>query len=213
VHFASESFIDEMAFATETDPLEFRLARVTDPRDADVLQAAADLAGWEPHVSPRRQRDSNGNFVGQGIAYAQRNRSVNAVVAEVEVNPETGRVWVRRMFVGADHGLIINPFTLDRTIEGNLIQATSRTLFEEVKFTREMVTSDDWVSYPILEAADAPLEIRIEKINRPELDPRGAGEPTTRVAPPAIANAFFDATGVRLRRIPFTRERVKAALA
>ena len=211
-HFASESFIDEMAYATETDPLEFRLARVTDPRDADVLAAAAELAGWEPHVSARRQRDADGNYVGQGIAYAQRNGSVNAVVAEVVVNPETGRVWVRRMYVGADHGLIINPFTLDRVIEGNLVQATSRTLFEEVKFDRRMVQTDDWNSYPILEAKDAPLEIRIRQINRPELDSRGAGEPTTRVAPPAIANAFFDATGVRLRRVPFTPERVKAAL-
>ncbi len=213
VHFASESFVDEMAFATETDPLAFRLARVTDPRDADVLQAAADLAGWEPHASARRQRDSAGNFIGQGIAYARRNGSVNAVVAEVEVNPRTGRVWVRRMFVGADHGLIINPFTLDRVIEGNLIQATSRTLFEEVRFDKDMVASHDWATYPILEAADAPLEIRIHKIDRPELDPRGAGEPTTRVAPPAIANAFFDATGIRLRRVPFTPDRVKAALA
>ena len=212
VHFAAESFIDEMAYATETDPLEFRLARVTDERDAAVLKAAADLAGWEPHVTPRRRRDSNGNYVGHGIAYAQRNRSVNAVVAEVEVNPETGRVWVRRMFVGSDHGLIINPFTLDRVIEGNLLQATSRTLFEEVKFDRNMVAAEDWLSYPILDAGDAPLEIRIEKINRPELDPRGAGEPTTRVAPPAIANAFFDATGVRIRRVPFTPDRVKAAL-
>ncbi len=213
VHFAAESFIDEMAFATETDPLEFRLARVTDERDAAVLKAAADLAGWEPHVTPRRHRDGNGNYVGQGIAYAQRNGSVNAVVAEVEVNPNTGRVWVRRMFVGADHGLIINPFTLDRVIEGNLIQATSRTLFEEVKFDRNMVASDDWVSYPILEAPDVPIEIKITKINRPELGSRGAGEPTTRVAPPAIANAFFDATGVRLRRVPFTPKRVKAALS
>jgi nicotinate dehydrogenase subunit B len=212
VHFASESFIDEMAYATETDPLEFRLGMVTDERDAAVLTAAADLAGWEPHASPRRQRDDRGHYVGHGIAYAQRNGSVNAVVAEVEINPKNGRVWVRRMFVGADHGLIINPFTLDRVIEGNLIQATSRTLFEEVKFNRKMVEIDDWVSYPILEAADAPLEIKIHKINRPELDPRGAGEPTTRVVPAAIANAFFDATGVRMRRVPFTRERVKAAL-
>ena len=93
-----------------------------------------------------------------------------------------------------------------------MLQATSRTLFEEVKFDREMVTSDDWNSYPILEAADAPQEIRISQINRPELGPRGAGEPTTRVVPPAIANAFFDATGVRLRRVPFTPERVRAAL-
>ncbi len=211
VHFASESFIDELAYATGTDPVAFRLAHVTDPRDADVLNAAAELARWEPHTAPRMRRE-NGVLVGQGIAYAHRNRSVNAVVAEVEVNPDNGRVWVRRMFVGADHGLIINPFTLDRVIEGNLLQATSRTLFEEVTFDRNMVSSDDWVSYPILEAADAPLEIKIRKFNRPELDPRGAGEPTTRVAPPAIANAFFDATGVRLRRVPFTRERVKAVL-
>jgi CO/xanthine dehydrogenase Mo-binding subunit len=212
VHFASESFIDEMALATETDPLAFRLNLVTDERDAAVLRAAAELADWEPRTRPRRKRDGNGNFVGTGIAYATRNGSVNAVVAEVEVNPKTGRVWVRRMWVGSDHGLIINPFTLDRTIEGNLMQATSRTLFEEVKFDRAMVTSDDWNSYPILESVDAPLEIQITHINRPELGPRGAGEPTTRVMPGAIANAFFDATGVRLRRVPFTPERVKEAL-
>lgn len=212
VHFAAESFIDEMALATETDPLEFRLNLVTDERDAAVLRAAAELADWQPRTRPQRKRDSNGNYVGTGIAYAQRNGSVNAVVAEVEVNPKTGRVWVRRMWVGSDHGLIVNPFTLDRTIEGNLMQATSRTLFEEVKFDRKMVTTDDWNSYPILESVDAPLEIRITHINRPELGPRGAGEPTTRVMPGAIANAFFDATGVRLRRVPFTPRRVKEAL-
>ncbi len=212
VHFASESFIDELAYASGKDPFAFRLARVTDERDAAVLEAAAELASWEAHTAARKRREANGTMVGQGIAYAQRNGSVNAVVAEVEVNPETGRVWVRRMYVGADHGLVINPFTLDRTIEGNLLQSTSRTLFEEVKFDRNMVVTDDWVSYPILEAADAPLEIRIKQINRPELNPRGAGEPTTRVAPAAIANAFFDATGVRLYRVPFTAERVKAAL-
>ena len=212
VHFAAESFIDEMALATETDPLAFRLKHVTDERDAAVLRAAAELAQWEPRTRPRRNRDSNGNLIGTGIAYAQRNGSVNAVVAEVEVNSRTGRIWVRRMWVGSDHGLIINPFTLDRTIEGNLMQATSRTLFEEVKFDRKMVTTDDWNSYPILESVDAPLEIKITHINRPELGPRGAGEPTTRVMPGAIANAFFDATGVRIRRVPFTPERVKAAL-
>jgi len=212
VHFAAESFIDEMALATETDPLEFRLNVVTDERDAAVLRAAAELAEWEPRTRPRRKRDSSGNFIGTGIAYAQRNGSVNAVVAEVEVNAKTSRVWVRRMWVGSDHGLIVNPFTLERTIEGNLMQATSRTLFEEVKFDHKMVTTDDWNSYPILESVDAPLEIRITHINRPELGPRGAGEPTTRVMPGAIANAFFDATGVRLRRVPFTPERVKEAL-
>jgi CO/xanthine dehydrogenase Mo-binding subunit len=213
VHFAAESFIDEMALATETDPVQFRLEHVADERDAAVLRAAADLADWQPRTRPRRERDSNGNYIGTGISYAQRNGSVNAVIAEVEVNPGSGRVWVRRMWVGSDHGLIVNPFTLDRTIEGNLMQATSRTLFEEVEFDRKMVTSNDWISYPILESVDAPLEIRITHINRPELGPRGAGEPTTRVMPAAIANAFFDATGRRLRRVPYTPERVKEALS
>lgn len=212
VHFAAESFIDEMALAAGVDPLAFRLKHVSDERDTAVLQAAADLAQWEPRTAARRQRDGNGNYIGSGIAYAQRGGSVNAIVAEVVVNADSGRVWVRRLWVGADHGLVVNPFTLDRTIEANLLQATSRTLFEEVKFDRLMVTSDDWVSYPILEATDAPREIRISHINRPELGPRGAGEPTTRVVPPAIANAFFDATGVRLRRVPFTPDRVLAAL-
>ncbi|MFT5419191.1 MAG: nicotinate dehydrogenase subunit B, partial [Gammaproteobacteria bacterium] len=212
IHFASESFMDELAYASGKDPLAFRLALVSDERDAAVLKAAANLAAWEAHSTPMKRREANGVMVGRGIAYAQRNGAVNALVAEIEINPETGRIWVRRMYVGADYGLIINPFTLDRVIEGNLLQATSRTLFEEVVFDRNMVASDDWVSYPILEAADAPLEIRIEKINRPELGARGAGEPTTRIVPAAIGNAFFDATGVRLYRAPFTRERVLAAL-
>ncbi len=213
VHYAAESFVDEMAIASGTDPLAFRLKHVTDPRDAAVLKAAAEVAGWEPRTAPRKKRDANGNYVGTGIAYARRNGAVNAVVAEVEVNANSGRVWVRRMWVGADYGLIVNPFTLDRTIEGNLLQATSRTLFEEVKFNHKMVESDDWLSYPILEVADAPEQIKIVHIDRPELGPRGAGEPTTRVAPPAITNAFFDATGVRMRRVPLTPERVKTALA
>lgn len=212
VHFAAESFVDEMAIAVGMDPLAFRLKHVADERDAAVLSAAAELANWVPRTVARRERSNNGNYIGSGLAYAQRGGSVNAIVVEIEVNPDSGRIWVRRMCVGADHGLIVNPFTLERTIEGNLLQATSRTLFEEVQFDRNRVTSDDWLSYPILEAIDAPDEILIKHINRPELGPRGAGEPTTRIVPAAIANAFFDATGVRLRRVPFTTKRVKAAL-
>ncbi|MEX2353771.1 MAG: molybdopterin cofactor-binding domain-containing protein [Gammaproteobacteria bacterium] len=213
VHFASESFIDEMAYAAGQDPVAFRLKYVTDPRDAAVIRAAAEIADWEPRTAPRMKKGADGVMVGTGIAYAQRNGATNAVIAEVEVNPRTGRVWVRRFFVGSDYGLIINPFTLDRTIEGNLLQATSRTLFEEVAFDRKMVKISDWASYPILGAVDAPEEVRIRKINRPELGPRGAGEPVTRVAPAAIANAIYDATGVRMRKVPLTPERVKAALA
>jgi len=212
VHFASESFIDEMAYAAMQDPVAFRLKYVTDPRDAAVIKAAADLANWQPRTAARKQKGVDGVLVGMGIAYARRNNSTNAVIAEVEINPQTGKVWVRRYFVGSDYGLIINPFTLDRTIEGNLLQATSRTLFEEVKFDRKMVQTSDWANYPILEAADAPEEVRIHKINRPELGPKGAGEPVTRVAPAAIANAVFDATGVRIRKVPLTPARVKAAI-
>lgn len=212
VHFAAESFVDEMAFASGSDPLEFRLKHVADDRDRAVLKAAAELANWIPRTAPRRQRSADGNFLGTGISYAQRGGSVNAIVAEIEVDPNTGQIRVRRMWVGADHGLIINPFTLERTIEGNLLQAISRTLFEEVRFDRKAVRSVDWQTYPILESTDAPDEILIRHINRPELGPRGAGEPTTRIVPPALANAFFDATGVRLRRAPFTATRVRAAL-
>jgi CO/xanthine dehydrogenase Mo-binding subunit len=211
-HFASESFIDELAYAAGTDPLEFRLARIADERDAAVLRTAAELSGWQPRTAPRKRREADGRYVGTGIAYAQRSGSVNAVVAETVVDPASGRIHVRRIWVGADHGLVVNPFTLDRTIEGNLLQAMSRTLFEEVQFTRDGVRSLDWQSYPILEAADAPDDVQIRHVNRPELGPQGAGEPTTRVMPAAIANAVFDATGVRLRRVPFTRARVKAAL-
>lgn len=212
VHFATESFMDELAYASGQDPVEFRLKYVTDPRDADVIRAAAELADWEPRTAPRKRQGSNGKLIGTGISYAQRNGAVNAVIAEVEVNPDTGKVRVRRFFVGSDYGLIINPFTLDRTIEGNLLQATSRTLLEEVKFDRKMVQVRDWASYPILGSMDAPEEVRITKINRPELGPRGAGEPVTRVTPAAIANAVFDATGVRMRKVPLTAARVKAAL-
>lgn len=213
VHFAAESFIDEMAYAAGQDPVAFRLKYVTDPRDADVIRAAAEIANWEPRTAPRMKKGANGVLTGTGISYAQRSGSTNAIIAEVEVNPDTGRVWARRFFVGADHGLIINPFTLDRTIEGNIIQTTNRTLYEEVQFDRMMVKSMDWISYPLFTPVDAPEAIIIKKIDRPELGkPMGAGEPTTRVTPAAIANAFFDATGVRIRKVPLTPERVKAAL-
>lgn len=213
VHFAAESFIDELAYAAGVDPVAFRLRYVTGRRDAAVIRAAAELAGWEPRTAPRRRRGAGGVLTGTGISYARRGDSVNAIVAEVEVNPGSGRVWVRNFYVGADHGLIINPNTLSRTIEGNLLQATSRTLFEEVHFDRRMVKAVDWITYPILEAGDAPLDIKIKHLNQLDMDPSGAGEATTRVTPASIANAVYDATGVRMRKVPLTPERVKAALA
>jgi nicotinate dehydrogenase subunit B len=133
-------------------------------------------------------------------------------VAEVEVDRATGRVWARRFTVAHDCGLIINPLILRQTIEGNVVQGLSRTLFEEVRFEPDSIASLDWASYPILEMPDAPEAIEIMLIDRPEVAPSGAGEPTIRVIPAAVANAFSSATGVRLRRAPLSPERVKAAL-
>ena len=149
---------------------------------------------------------------GRGIAYAGRGGTLVAVVAEVEVDWASGRIWPRRIVVAHDCGLIVNPRGLRHCIEGNVTQGISRALCEEVRFDRNNVTSVDWASYPILDITDAPETIDIVLIDRPELLPSGAGEPTIRLIAPAIANAVFDATGVRLRRAPLTPERVKAAL-
>jgi nicotinate dehydrogenase subunit B len=151
-------------------------------------------------------------MAGRGFSYTERSGTIVAMVAEVEVDRRSGRVWVRRFTVAHDCGLIINPRGLELTIEGNVVQAVSRTLFEEVQFDRNQVLSVDWTSYPILEIQDAPERIDIVLINRPEVAASGAGEPSTRTVPAAVANAIFDATGVRIRRVPITPERVKAAL-
>lgn len=211
-HFASECFMDEMAVAAVADPVEFRLRYLPDGRDADVLRAAAERYGWEPAVPGPGTLPSSGVVMGRGVAYTRRGLPVVAVIADVEVDLDTGRVWPRRFVVASDQGIVVNPLWLRRTIEGNIIHAVSRTLHEEVRFTPERVTSVDWISYPILEMVDAPEEIDIVLVNRPELPPYGAGEPSTRTVPPAIANAVFDATGLRIRRAPFTRERILAAL-
>ena len=212
IQFASEQFMDELAFATGEDPVAFRLRYLTGPRDKAVMKAAAEKAGWQPRPSP--QRDRSGDLLkGRGIAYAQRGGTILAVVAEIEVERKTGRIWARKFTVAHDCGLIVNPLGLRNTIESGLVQAISRSLFEEVRFDQDMVTSVDWSTYPILEMGDAPETIDVVLIDRPEAPPTGAGEATPRVVPAAIANAFFDATGVRLRRAPMNRERVLAALA
>jgi CO/xanthine dehydrogenase Mo-binding subunit len=182
--------------------------RLRSPVDDLDAQAAGRL------LEPRAQRDRSGDVLkGRGIAYAQRAGTVVAIVAEVEVERKTGRVWARKLTVAHDCGLIVNPRALRSTIESGVVQSISRALFEEVRFDSDMVTSVDWASYPILEMQDAPESIDVVLINRPEVAPTGAGESTPRVVPAAIANAFFDATGVRLRRAPMNPERVRAALA
>ena len=212
IHFASESFIDEVAAALNADPVEFRLRHVKDPRDIAVIKAAAEKAGWQTRPSPRK--DQTGTKVsGRGMAYSQRNGTRCAIVAEVDIDRSTGKIWARKFTVAHDCGQIINPDGLLHTIEGNIVQGVSRTLWEEVKFDTKNVTSVDWISYPILDITETPQTVDCVFINRPEVAPSGAGEPSIRPIAAAIANAIFDATGVRIRRVPFSPDRVKAALA
>jgi nicotinate dehydrogenase subunit B len=211
--FANESFMDELAAASGADPVDFRLRYLSDPRAKAVLDAVAKRAGWtsRPSAQARQQTDIKS---GHGVAFVQydRTEAYVAAVADVEVNPMDGKVRVQRVVIAHDCGLIINPDGLKNQIEGNVIQATSRTLKEEVKFDRSMVTSLDWTGYPILKFSEIP-DVIIELINRPDQPAVGAGEATNSAIPAAIANAIFDATGTRLRTIPFTPERVKADLS
>src|SRR5690242_12023970 len=212
IHFASESFIDEVAAAVNADPIEFRLRHIKEPRDIAVIKAAAEKANWQTRPSPRR--DQTGNKVsGRGIAYAQRNGTRVAIVAEVDIDRSTGKIWARKFTVAHDCGQIINPDGLVKCIEGNIVQGVSRTLWEEVTFDRKTVTSVDWLTYPILDITETPAEVNVVLINHPDLPPSGAGEPSIRPLAAAIANAIFDATGVRIRRVPFSPDRVKSALS
>jgi CO/xanthine dehydrogenase Mo-binding subunit len=212
IHFASESFMDEVAHALELDPIEFRLRHIKDPRDIAVVKAAAEKAGWQSRPSPRK--DQSGNKVsGRGFAYVQRGPTKVAIVAEVDVDRSTGKIWARKFTVAHDCGQIINPDGIKHAIEGNVVQGISRTLWEEVKFDNKTVTSVDWLTYPILDITETPETIDVVLINHPEIAPSGAGEPSTRPVAAAIANAIFDATGVRLRRVPFSPDRVKSALS
>jgi len=212
IHFASESFIDELAAALALDPIEFRLRHIKDPRDIEVIKAAAEQAGWQSRPSPRR--DQSGTKVsGRGIAYAQRNGTRVAIIAEVDIDRSTGKIWARKFTVAHDCGQIVNPDGLWHTIEGNIVQGVSRTLWEEVKFDAKNVTTVDWMTYPILDITETPERIDIVLINHPEIAPSGAGEPSIRPVAAAIANAIFDATGVRIRRVPFSPDRVKQALS
>jgi len=210
--FASESFVDEMALAAGADPVQFRLRYLTEPRDRAVVEAAAAKAAWQTRVGPR-PRDGGRMATGRGIAYAPRNNSVVAIVAEVEVDLETGRYRVRRFTCAHDCGFVVNPSSLRGTIEANLIQGMSRAMHEAVRFDRTRVLSADWLTYPIVDMMEVPDAIDIVLLeNRPGARSRGAGEPATRPVAAAIANALHDAAGVRLRRVPLTPESVLAAL-
>ena len=211
--YANECFIDELAAATGADPVEFRLKYLdpADKRGIECLNRVAALAKWDKRPSPKGGQPGD-VVTGRGVAYCKYElvRTYVAVVAEVEVKRSTGEIRCTRFFISHDCGQIINPDGLKNQLEGNIIQTVSRTLKEELKFARSTVTSLDWVSYPILTFPEVP-EIVMDLIDRPTMPPWGAGEPAAAVVPSAISNAVFDATGVRLRSVPFTPDKVKAA--
>ncbi len=209
--FASECFIDELAHAAKMDAVEFRLKHLSDARHKAVVKAAADKAGWQTRTSPKSPE--HGPVVtGRGIAYAPRSGTVVAIVAEVEINMDTGKLRVTRFVAAHDCGFVVNPLSLVGTIEANLMQAMSRAMFEAVQFDEYKVTSSDWLSYPVADIADTPDQIDVVIINNtPDMKSTGAGEPATRPVAAAIGNAIFDATGVRIRRVPFSPEALRAA--
>lgn len=227
--FAHESYIDELATAAGVDPVEFRLRYLSEPRAAELVRSTAERAGWKVHTQPGQQ-DSTGStdnaanpdvLLGQGVAYARYVHSKwpgfgaawAAWVADVEVNRKTGEVHVRRVVVGHDAGTLINPAGVQHQIHGNVVQTTSRALHEQVQLTPQTntVANLEWGSYPILNFRDVPV-IEVVTMARPGEAPLGAGESASVPGTAAIANAIFDATGVRFRQPPFTPEVVRAAL-
>ncbi len=227
VTFAAESFIDELAAAAKADPVAFRLGLLERGTGDDAghkrvrsiacLKAAAQKFGWTPRRAPGPIPTAE-VVTGRGVAYSYRSETVAVEMVEVEVNRRTGRVWVKRIVCAHDCGLVINPEALTRTLEGGLLHSVSRALYEEARFDDTKMLSVDWVSSPTLTHADVPESIEIVQVNgdpnpnRPDLPHYGAGETVCKPMLAAVANAVFDATGVRMRRLPFTPARVLAAL-
>jgi len=209
--FASESTIDEIAADQHVDPVQFRLRYLTsDKRIVEILTATAKQAGWTDRAAPALT--SNGSkAVGRGVAVANRANTMTAAVAEIEVDKSTGDVTVKKITLAHDCGLIVNPDGLKNQIEGNILQAVSRALLEEVQFDSTGQKNLDWNSYPVIRFEQVP-EVDVILISRPEMQPLGGGEPSIVPVTAAIANAIFDATGARLRQVPFTPQRVLNAL-
>jgi CO/xanthine dehydrogenase Mo-binding subunit len=213
--FAHESFMDELAAHAKADPVEYRLRHLSHPRVRAALTEVAKAAQWETRPSPRAGMPRTGVATGRGIACVayEGDNGYAAIVAEVEVDRDTGKIAVKRIVASTDPGPISNPDGLRNQMEGGALQGMSRALGEEVTWDDHKVTSFDWRTYHSLPLGFAIPKVETVLINRPDEEATGAGETTITIIAPAIANAVFDATGARLRQIPFTPERVKAALA
>jgi nicotinate dehydrogenase subunit B len=208
--FASEQTIDELAYAMKMDPLEFRRKNINDRRWLGVLNAAAQAFQWQPRVAASSLSDTD-IVSGRGIGLGTHHSSYGAAVATIEVNRQTGVIVAKKIYPAIDSGCVVNPALVENQLVGQTIQAVSRVLKEEVKFDKNGVTSLDWASYPILRFAEHPEVIPtvVQRIDEPST---GAGEETMGAVACAIANAFFDATGTRLRQYPMTPERALIAL-
>lgn len=211
--FIIESFIDELAAHAGADAIDFRIKHLKDPRHIDALRQVAAAAQWDTRPSATAKRTApDGSLIGRGVAFATRGETIVATVAEVNVHPKTGAVRVRKLVCAHDCGFIVNPRSLQGTIEANLIQSLSRSIYEQTTFDGKNVTSRDWNTYPVVHMADVPDEVKVVLIDRKTVKPGGAGEPSSRPTPAAIANAIFDATGARVRTAPFTPKNVLAAM-
>jgi len=212
--FAHECFMDELASQAKADPVAFRLRHLSDSRLSDVVRAAAKAANWDSRPSPKAQTRIASTRAGRGIACVayEGENGYSAMVAEVDVDPATGKVAVKRLTIAADCGPISNPDGLKNQMEGGALQGMSRALMEEVTWDDQKITSVDWISYRTLPLGFAIPTIDVVLLNRPDHPATGAGELSITLSCAAIGNAIFDATAARIRQAPFTPERVKAAL-
>jgi nicotinate dehydrogenase subunit B len=213
--FAHECFMDEISAQVKADPLAYRLQHLRETRIIDALKAAAKAANWEARPSPKSDAPHTGKVTGRGIACVayEGDNGYAALVAEVEVDQQGGTVRPKRFFIAHDCGPVANPDGVRNQIEGGILQGTSRALGEEITWNDRKVTSIDWESYHTLPVGIEVPVIECVLIDRPEAKAIGAGETAITLAAAAIGNAIFDATGTRIREVPFTPDRVKAALS
>ncbi len=222
--FASEQAVDELAYMANMDPVAFRLQNVAsltdDPaqRWRNVLTSVAKDVKWQPKVAASNLSSAN-VVTGRGIAFGYYSNTMTCCVADVEVNKKTGKIVAKELHIAGDAGLIVYPAGSENNEEGAAMQGLSRALHEAVVFDKKGVTSLDWVSYPMVRFKDAP-SVHIHGLSRTDVpDPSGpgsrttgSGEPALAPVPAALANAFFDATGARVREAPMTPARVRAVL-